>query len=97
MQKINFSDPEIQRIFRENHISRAYLVGSFARGEAHAESDIDILYEKAQGQKFTLMNIGNMRYRLRDITGREIDLVSATAVRSEIRESIESDKVVIYG
>jgi predicted nucleotidyltransferase len=46
MQAVNFTDPAIQQIFRDNHISRAYLVGSFARGEATESSDIDILYEK---------------------------------------------------
>jgi hypothetical protein len=31
MGNIDFSHPEIARVFRDNHIARAYLVGSFAR------------------------------------------------------------------
>ena len=55
MEKINFAHPEIQRVFRENDISRTYLVESFAR----------LLLQGGFTGKITAITIcGNLSYDL---------------------------------
>jgi predicted nucleotidyltransferase len=56
----------VRDIFDRNHIERVYLVGSFARGEERDTSDIDLIFEKKPNTKFTLFNIGDMKYSLEE-------------------------------
>ena len=48
---------KIRDIFRDNHIPKAYLIGSFSVGKATLESDIDIMYIRPKNRVFTLMNL----------------------------------------
>lgn len=88
--------PEIRSVFTRNHVRHAYLTGSFARGEAKETSDLDIIYEKEAGAPFTLFNIGDMKSSLEEAFGREVDLISESAIRKEIRESILRDKKTVF-
>lgn len=45
-------------------IARVYLFGSYARGEAHASSDLDICLET--GPAFSLLNAGDLSSRLEE-------------------------------
>lgn len=86
---------EIRAIFQRNHIQRAYLCGSFARGEETASSDIDIIFEKPQGVVFSLFNIGDLKSSLEEKLGREVDLVSESAIHPRFRQSLERDKIPV--
>ncbi len=88
--------PSVEAAFQENNVARAFIFGSFARGQETEKSDIDIIYERRADRPLTLLNIGNLRSRLREATSREIDLVSTNAIRSDIRSGIESEKICIF-
>ena len=51
------------------------LFGSFARDEAHAKSDIDILVDIEQERK-TFRNFMALSYYLEDLFDRKVDLVT---------------------
>ena len=67
------------------------LFGSTARGEAEPGSDIDILvrYDAITRSK---QYFGALHY-LEDLFGRPIDLVMETALRSELRPSVEAEAI----
>ena len=46
--------------FKTQPVSRAWLFGSFARGEETPDSDIDILVEYDKDAKITLRTISHM-------------------------------------
>ena len=82
-------------------IDKVTLFGSYARGEATAGSDIDLLIE--------CDNIRNMESylglqdSLKKAIGRNVDIVMADALEADntrsakrLREHIERDKVIIY-
>lgn len=71
---------DIQAIFRKNHVNRAFLVGSFARGEETASSDVDIIFEKPENEVFTLFNLGGMKYYLEEKLNRKVDLISSSKI-----------------
>lgn len=78
-------------------VVKAWIFGSFARCEENAESDIDILFvpDFSKGT-FTLLTHGGMYEDLKQLLGREVDLIIDGSLRPYVRESAEQDKVLIY-
>lgn len=78
-------------------VVKAWLFGSFARGEEKAKSDIDILfvpdYEKGS---FTLLTHGGMYEDLKELLGREVDLVADGSLRPYAKASADHDKILVY-
>jgi uncharacterized protein len=65
--------------------------GSYARGEEHAESDLDVLVQFREGATlFHLSGLGNF---LEEMLHCKVDVVSKRAVRKEIAPHIYGDLV----
>lgn len=60
-------------------VKRCGLFGSFVRGEANAESDVDILVEFEPELK-TFRNFMHLADWLEDLFGREVDLVTTESL-----------------
>lgn len=78
-------------------ILRAWLFGSYSRGEETPESDIDILvdYDESDGI-VSLFKIGGMLVDLSELTGSQVDLVESCGLKEFARQSVEHDKILIY-
>ena len=85
----------IQDYFRDKPVLKAYLFGSFARGDANEESDYDILVELDYSQRIGLQYI-QMQLDLAALLERNVDLVSEKALSRHIRPFIEKEKFLIY-
>ncbi|MDX1913226.1 MAG: nucleotidyltransferase domain-containing protein [Saprospiraceae bacterium] len=90
-QKIN----AIRSYFQDKPVLKAYLFGSFARGEADRKSDVDILVELDWSQKIGLFYV-QMQLDLEEILHRKVDFVAEDGLSPYIRPHIEADKVLIY-
>ena len=81
--------------FKTQPVLKAWLFGSFARGEDTAKSDVDILvlpdYTKLDGFGFF-----GMWGELERLLGRPVDLVTDAGLATYTRESVERDKQLIY-
>ena len=77
-------------------VNRAWLFGSFARGEETPDSDIDILVEYDKDAKITLLTISHMMGELEKNTGRRVDLVEDGCLLPFAVESANRDKKLIY-
>ncbi len=62
------------------------LFGSAVRGEARADSDIDILVEF--NRPIGLFSFIRLQHRLSEILGRQVDLVTPEALKPQLREQI---------
>ncbi|MDE2838107.1 MAG: nucleotidyltransferase family protein [Chloroflexota bacterium] len=67
------------------------VFGSFARDEATDDSDLDILVT-FDGPATSRSYFG-VQFYIEDLTGRTVDLVTAKALRPELRPSVERDWV----
>ncbi len=85
----------IKKYFESKPVLRAYLFGSYSRGDAADESDIDILVELDYSKKIGLEFV-RMQLELQDLLRRKVDLISAKAVSEYISAFIEKDKLLIY-
>jgi len=74
------------------------VFGSFARGDDTSESDIDILVDlKLPGQRPSLgLKWFGLEQELKLILGREVELVSQSAMSPYIRPYAERDMVLLY-
>ncbi len=68
------------------------VVGSVARGEERADSDIDIVYDIAG--RPTLFDLSDAELELERALGHDVDLVDPKAMRPNARSYIERDLVL---
>ena len=83
--------------FKTQPVVKAWLFGSFARGEQRPGSDVDILFvPDRSGKPFSLFTIGGMLMDLQELLGRKVDLVEEGSLRPYAVESVNRDKILIY-
>ena len=83
--------------FKTQPVLKAWLFGSFARGEETPRSDVDILFvPDYSGKPFTLFTHGGMLMDLQELLGREVDLVEEGSLRPYAAETANRDKKLIY-
>lgn len=86
----------ITAYMKSQPIERAWLFGSCSRGEETPASDIDILVDYSEEARITLFTISRMALQLKDILGREVDLVERDCLLPFAAESVNNDKILIY-
>ena len=80
-------------VLKNAGITRSSFFGSVARGEAHYNSDVDILIE-FQGKK-TLFDLVELQQALEKALKRKVDLVTRRSLYSPLKEIIQRDEVPI--
>lgn len=77
-------------------IVRAWLFGSYSRGEETADSDIDILVDYDKSKPISLLKICSIMTDLEDILGKRVDLVENGKLKDFAVTSADKDKILIY-
>ena len=75
-------------------VERVYLFGSYARGDAHGLSDVDICVDA--GPTFSLFSAGKLAAAVEAATGKSVDVVSERSLFPSARESMLKDRVLVY-
>jgi predicted nucleotidyltransferase len=88
LEKLKVGAEEIRRLFR---VKRLSVFGSVARGESGDDSDIDVLVAFEQQATFDLFM--ELKFYLEDLLGTGVDLVTEKALRPEVRQAIEEEKI----
>jgi len=81
----------ILRVAREHGAMRVRVFGSMARGDAGAESDVDLLVELEHGR--TLLDLGALLMDLQDLLHRKVDVLTEAALHPRIRERVLREAV----
>jgi predicted nucleotidyltransferase/plasmid maintenance system antidote protein VapI len=82
---------------KDGRVSKAWLIGSFARGDERPDSDIDLMVSYSDKASGTLLDYADIKYNLEQLVNRTIDLVEEGYVKSFAAALIDRDKVQIYG
>ena len=77
---------EILRIAEENGATRVRIFGSFARGTARPDSDVDLLIDLEPGRH--LLHLIAIKQDLEELLGREVHVVTEAAVSPYIRDEV---------
>ena len=78
-------------------IKRLALFGSWARGNAHADSDVDLLAEFESGQTPGLAILTVEAALSRAFGDRRVDLVTARGLRPGLLKQVLTDAVTLHG
>lgn len=97
LSKIKISKEKIEDFCRRWKIREMSLFGSILRSDFDAESDVDILVSFFEDARWSLFDWVDMIEELKEITGREVDLVERESLRNPFRRyAILNNKEVIY-
>lgn len=80
-------------ILKKAGVSRSAVFGSYIRGEARGNSDIDMLVEVPRGTG--LFAFVGLQYKLEDALNRKVDLVTYKSIHPLLRGRILREQVPI--
>ena len=69
------------------------LFGSVARGDDTPQSDVDVLVSIAPEAELSLLGMVRIERRLRELAGRDVDLVEREMLRPPVMEEIAQETV----
>lgn len=81
----------LRNTLQRHGVIKASVFGSYARGEARPNSDLDLLVQLAPGK--TYLDLGGLQYTLEQVTGRKVDI--ATKLNKHFAPYAEKDMVEV--
>ena len=97
MMSIQAMTKQIAEYFKTQPVLKAWLFGSFARGEETSSSDVDILvrFDRTKSP-IGLLAYMRMHRELEERLGRKVDLVEEGTLRPAAQQTANRDIKVIY-
>ncbi len=86
----------IANYFKTQPIQRAWIFGSFARGEETQLSDVDLLVQYDENARISLLKHAAMICELEKLLDRPVDIVEDGTLRPRVKESVNRDRRLIY-
>ena len=86
----------INEYFATQPVAKAWLFGSYSRGEERTDSDVDILVVFDKDAHVGLIKFSGMKCDLEEILHKNVDLVVEGSLMPFAVESANRDKVLIY-
>ena len=87
---------KLQVFFPAYPIEKAWIFGSYARGEETRKSDIDIMVRFDKDADISLFDYIKIMNRLKDFLHKKVDLVEEGQLRRWAQESVDKEKILIY-
>ncbi len=94
IKSIPFDPAKLIELCCQNDVKKLCLFGSMARGEANAQSDVDLLVEFSQRK--SLLAVVALERQFSAVFGREVDLLTEAALSPYLRQRIHQDLQVLY-
>jgi len=85
---------KITPILKDQGVIKAAVFGSYATGEAKANSDVDLLVELA-GRK-SLFDLVGLKLDLEDVLNKKVDLLTYNSIHPYLKRIILNEQRVIY-
>ena len=85
----------LRHYFSTQPVLKAWLFGSFSRGEETKDSDVDIMVSLDKSKPIGLKFFG-MWNDLEELLCRKVDLGSEGTLLPFAQESVERDKILVY-
>ena len=94
----------VSAVAKKYGLKSVYLFGSYARGTANAESDVDLLIDISGTGMKSLLQLSALLCDLENALGKRVDLVTTRSLEQPIRmpsdvyfrENLRSERVKIY-
>jgi predicted nucleotidyltransferase len=93
---INEISTLVEPVAREYGVGQLMLFGSYARGDATPESDIDIRIAD-KGNLRGLFRLSGFQMELSETLNKNVDVLPTDSLNGEFLSNIESEEVALYG
>ena len=87
---------KLQAFFPAYPVEKAWIFGSYARGEETRKSDVDIMVKFDENAGVSLFDFIRIMHKLEDLLHKKVDLVTEGGIMKFAKESIEQDKILVY-
>ena len=87
---------QLKEFFSTQPVERAWVFGSYARGEETPESDIDIMVSYIPGKSPGILGMCSIIDSLQSLLGIKVDLVERGTLYPRVEKEVERQKVHIY-
>ena len=84
----------LEKSKKDKDINKAYLFGSYARGEETSLSDVDIRLEV--NDNFTLFDLTEIAYNLEEKLNKKVDIITSGNLDELLYEEIKKEEICIY-
>lgn len=84
---------KLHPIFQKYPVDKAYLFGSYSRGEATEKSDIDI---RVEGNIKNLFILGGLYEDIMESLDKKVDILTKVPEIEKFRDNLLRDEVLIY-
>ena len=86
----------MEEVLRKEGVAALALFGSVVRGEAQADSDIDVLIEVDPEAKFSLLNHVGVQQLIEDRLNRKVDVVRRSGLRPGAGKNILNEAEAVF-
>lgn len=87
---------QLSDFFSTQPIEKAWIFGSYARGDETAESDLDIMVSYIPGECPGILGICRIVDSLQNLLGIKVDLVESGTLYPRVEKEVEKQKIPIY-
>ncbi len=84
----------INPIAEKYHVSKVFLFGSFARGDNHENSDVDLRIDK--GDLKGMFALCGFYTEVEDALQMKVDLITTGSLEDDFLRKIEKEEVLLY-
>lgn len=81
---------------RAEGVEHLAIFGSRARGDAYADSDLDVLIDIRQGARFSLLNLSGVGLVVEQATGIKTQVVMARSAPEDFKSRIADDLMRVF-
>jgi hypothetical protein len=96
---MKLSPEQIQIIidyFADKPVEHIYLFGSYARGDANANSDIDLAFIMKKGTRISYFGLAQYLIDLEKRLNKKVDIVEKDFLYPRIKDVFEIEKKMIF-
>ena len=87
---------KLQNFFPAYPVEKAWVFGSYARGEETRKSDVDVMVHFDKDARISLLDYAKIMNNLSDFLHKKVDLVTEGGIMKFARQSIDNDKILVY-
>ncbi|MEO5797558.1 MAG: nucleotidyltransferase family protein [Rhodoferax sp.] len=92
-EAISLHRTQIREVALRHRVSGVRVFGSALHGDDTADSDLDLLVEPTAHT--TLMDIGAIRFELKQLLGMEVDVLTPNSLPASFREQVLKEALAL--
>jgi predicted nucleotidyltransferase len=87
----------VQDYFKDKPVRKVYLFGSYARGDANEDSDVDLIVEIDDTiKRMSLFDFIKLQLGIEKSLNKKVDLVETHLFFPRIKIQAEKEKLILY-